>query len=611
MRKVAAVVLAGLVLAGCAMATRVPVLVKPLVDPGGEGEFTFVVMGDNRPWWGGKDNVFQNEYFAENIRGANASGGEFVVITGDLIHGYSKDMTVVNRMWDDFDRATSYFELPVVPVVGNHDIQDRKSAGVYKRRIGPTVFSWDYRGCHYIALDSEVVGGIDRIAGAQLAWLKEDLKRAGGARRLFVFVHKPLWRFGPRERWAENRWNREVHPLLAAAGVDTVFAGHDHEYQRYPTRDGVNYVVTGGAGAEVRGGELEGAFFHYLVVSVKGHTSSYEVITPDGRVPVDYVTTQSLEAHELDLNIEPLASLPKDGLIEMRARLKNPVASEARVTVTWDTKGTAWLPIGRKAVLAALRPNDEAAFAIQAHVTGRLFPLPSLKVELADDTESTELLSWNVFTQALAKIAPMAMEWNVVGPFDLGEPSGADALKTDQEEYLLGWLPGWDGMLPPEKGVDLAAVYRGKDGKKIRWETLKADKRGIVDLAAAYTSAASAKSGKPDKPDKPVNINLSAACAVTYVYSPAAGFHDFTCGSDDSILVRVNGEEVWYKHAKRAFKTDEDYFSAWLKEGWNEVLVKIGNYDGNWAFCLRVLDAEGSLKFALQPGAGAAVAKQP
>ena len=592
MKRIAAVIAMVVWVGGCATATRVPVLVKPLVDPGGAGDFKFVVMGDNRPGWAGKDTVFQNEYYAENIRGANVSGGEFVVIGGDFIHGYSKDMKVVNRMWDDFDRATRYFEIPVVPVVGNHDIQDRQSEAVYHRRIGPTVFSWDYKGCHFIALDSEVVGKIDKIADAQLAWLKADLERAAGARRIFVFLHKPLWRFGPKERVLQNPWNKDVHALLAAAGVDTVFAGHDHEYLRYPTRDGVNYVVTGGAGAETRGGELEGGFFHFLIVTVKGNTSAYEVITPRGRVPVDYVTTQSLEDHERALTVEPIAALPKDGLIDLRGRLKNPTDREVLATIAWDTKGTSWRPLGARTVLAALRPREEAAVAIQAHVAGRLFPLPGLKVDLADDADHRQLLSWNVFTQALAKVAPMVMEWNVVGPFELGPPGRVDALRSDKDKYLLGWLPGWDGMLPPEKGVDLAAAYRGKEGKEIRWEPMKADKKGIVDLAAVY------------KADNAV------ACAVTYIYSPKAGLHDFACGSDDSILVRVGGEEVWYKHAQRGVKLDEDCFSAWLNEGWNEVFLKVANRVATWGFCLRVLDPEGSLKFALQPGAAPA-AKQP
>ena len=49
MKRIAAVIAMVVWVGGCATATRVPVLVKPLVDPGGAGDFKFVAMGDNRP----------------------------------------------------------------------------------------------------------------------------------------------------------------------------------------------------------------------------------------------------------------------------------------------------------------------------------------------------------------------------------------------------------------------------------------------------------------------------------------------------------------------------------------------------------------------------------
>jgi len=588
MWKVSSLVLLAVLATGC-VSTRVPVLVHPLSDPGGAGDFTFVVMGDNRPWWGGPDPVMQNIYFAQNIRLANASGGEFAVIPGDLIHGYAKDAAVVNRMWDEFDRAASYYTIPVIPVVGNHDVQDLTTLGIWHRRFGPTYFSWDYKGCHFIALDSEVVGDLDRIAGSQLAWLKDDLKRAAGARRIFVFVHKPLWRFGPKERVLENQWYKDVHPLLAAAGVDTVFGGHDHEYLRYPTRDGVNYVVSGGAGAELHSAELEGGIFHVCLVSVKGSTSSWEIVTPKGRLPADYATTETREEKDIALGIQPLESFPSDGVVDMRARLKNPLDRPAFITATWDTKATSWQPVGTPGVLACLAPGEEVPFSIQARVTRGLFPLPTLKVELVDEARR-KLLVWNPLKQALAKIAPMVTEWNVIGPFDLGLPPG---LNDARQRYLFGWLPGFDGVLPPEKGIDWEAVYRGKKGDEITWETIVADRNGVVDLGSVYRT------------------DNAVACAVAYVYSPKGRLCEFMAGSNDSLLVRVNGEAVWYKHAARTLKADEDTFSAWLNEGWNEILLKIGNFNGGWGFCFRVLDPSGSLKFALEPEAAPAAAEKP
>jgi hypothetical protein len=597
MRVASLAVLAAMLVSGCGPAAeRLPVVGMPLCDPGGTDDFKFVVMGDNRPWWGGSDNITQNAYFAENIRGANASGGDFAVISGDMIYGYTKDRALMHRMWDGFERASAHFQIPCILVVGNHDIQDRQSAEVWRERRGATHFSWDYKGCHFIVLDSEVVGEIDRITGAQLKWLEADLKNAAGARRIFVFLHKPLWDFGPKERLAENQWNKKVHPLLAAAGVDTVFAGHEHEYVVHPTRDGVRYVVSGGAGAELRGPELEGGFFHYLIVSVKDKTSDYALMTEWGRLPADYVTTDSIEAHEGDLAVEPIAALPTDRYLEIRGRIRNPTPRETIATIKWDDKATSWKPLAKEAVLATMRPNEEVPFCVPVEVGSEFLPLPGVKVELLDDAGKRKYLAWDLLGPALTKIGPMVREWNVVGPFDLGLSDNAG-----KENFLYHWVPGWDGLLPPEKGVDLSASYSGKDRKAVAWQAVKADKKGMVDLHAVYHIDTQSRPDKEAKDYERSKVENVAAIAVAYVYSPRGGVYDFTAGSDDSILVRINGRQVWSRNAMRGLKVDDDSFSAFLAEGWNEVLLKVASRRGEWGFCLRVMDPSGALKFALRP----------
>ncbi len=66
-----------------------------------------------------------------------------------------------------------------------------------------------------------------------------------------MFVHQPLWE-RDEAAFRECDWGRKVHPLLVAAGVDTVFCGHKHRYEKNPTRDGVRYINTGGAGSTLR-----------------------------------------------------------------------------------------------------------------------------------------------------------------------------------------------------------------------------------------------------------------------------------------------------------------------------------------------------------------------
>jgi len=285
------------------------------------------------------------------------------------------------------------------------------------------------------------------------------------------------------------------------------------------------------------------------------------------------------QALQSALAVEPLASLPEDGRVVIRARLKNVTDREIRPSVSWEAQGTWWQ--GEKAAAAPVPPGSEGVIEIHAKVGRRLFPLPIARIELADGQK--KVFAWDFLDRAVAGVAPMLREWNVAGPFDLGLDDAGDADRQDRDRYVKGALPGWRDSLPPERGVDLAAAYAGKGGRHVRWQAARARADGLVDLAALYRA------------------DGAVACAVAYVHSPAAAQHAFFVGSDDSILVRIGGKEVWKKHAQRPAKADEDYFAADLAEGWNEVLVKAANRAGAWGFYFRVIDPERRLKFALKP----------
>ena len=82
-----------------------------------------------------------------------------------------------------------------------------------------------------------------------------------------------------------NKQNaQEFINLMEKYKVDTVFASHVHAYFD-ETKNGINYVITGGAGSELWGIDPDHYFNHYIKVEVDGDKISKEVI----RFPsVDY-----------------------------------------------------------------------------------------------------------------------------------------------------------------------------------------------------------------------------------------------------------------------------------------------------------------------------------
>ncbi len=85
-----------------------------------------------------------------------------------------------------------------------------------------------------------------------------------------------------------------VQPLFAHHGVDIVFTGHDHHYERTTPQDGVVWVVSG-AGAKLT--RVHGADFtahaestlQFMLVRIEGNTMDVCAITTDGNV-IDQVT---------------------------------------------------------------------------------------------------------------------------------------------------------------------------------------------------------------------------------------------------------------------------------------------------------------------------------
>jgi hypothetical protein len=119
-------------------------------------------------------------------------------------------------------------------------------------------YSWDAGCIHFIALNSESSLDTPEISPAQVEWLTADLeaytarKSAGAALRMVdpavcsydapsfavVYMHRPLYcSVGGKE--GSQRCTKEgtylqglIESVLQQYGVDLVFAGHVHAYER-------------------------------------------------------------------------------------------------------------------------------------------------------------------------------------------------------------------------------------------------------------------------------------------------------------------------------------------------------------------------------------------
>jgi len=194
------------------------------------------------------------------------SGSEFLLHTGDLVKAGTE------AKWQEFEQTMVGFALPFYPVPGNHDGLNGQLDGYLAYSGAPAAhYSFDQGDVHFTLADSHNGG----ISAGELTWLREDLSASTQPVKMVFLHHPPFDPDGTDHIMAYG--NEEFMSLMVEQEVDYVFAGHIHAYAR-EERDGVTYVITGGAGAPLYSSDHPLSFHHYLRVAIQDGDVTVEVV---------------------------------------------------------------------------------------------------------------------------------------------------------------------------------------------------------------------------------------------------------------------------------------------------------------------------------------------
>lgn len=132
--------------------------------------------------------------------------------------------------------------IPVVASLGNHDVQAGHAQAVMNLLGMPdrwyTTTLAD--GLQIFALDGNQPNNTE-----QKRWLEESLARPFDGWRVAI-IHQPPYSCSNHDGIATVR--DHLLPLLETGGVQVMFAGHDHNWQRFAEHNGVVHVVAGAGG---------------------------------------------------------------------------------------------------------------------------------------------------------------------------------------------------------------------------------------------------------------------------------------------------------------------------------------------------------------------------
>ena len=293
----------------------------------GPGPFKFIAISDT----GQRTNAQSS--IARRIAQENPS---FLLHAGDIAYFAGSHSDFQSNHFDVYNFLLN--TVPFFPTPGNHEYETDDAGPYLAIHSVPTgdvaaaeqgrYYSFDWGNAHFICLDSNL--SLQKAAagtGDMLRWLERDLLATRQFWRIATIHHSP-YAVGPNQGESPLALVRQyVVPILESHGVNLLFGGHEHSYQRtHPLRrgsvvapgTGIVYVTTGGGGASLYHvppsslnvfGRSEN---QYVRAEVDGLGINLTAVSANG-VTIDSSTIKPAPSLPLVGSMSPVAVMPSEG----------------------------------------------------------------------------------------------------------------------------------------------------------------------------------------------------------------------------------------------------------------------------------------------------------
>ena len=267
-----------------------------------ENTVRFLVIGD-----AGTGDREQNEVAAQIVRWYKEFPFTFALMLGDNIYGKERPQDFARKFERPYKRLLDA-GVKFHAALGNHDDPNQR---YYKpfNLDGKRYRTFKEGNVRFFILDSNY------LDPEQVQWLEKELDDSGSEWKI-VYFHHPLYTTARRGPEVELR--AILEPLFVKHGVDVVFTGHEHIYERFKPQRGIHHFVVGGAAklrrGDTRRGPLTAASFDrdrsFMIVAIVDNKMFFQVVSRGGAVVDEGILSNRETADATQAAVMPLVRAP-------------------------------------------------------------------------------------------------------------------------------------------------------------------------------------------------------------------------------------------------------------------------------------------------------------
>lgn len=247
-----------------------------LTLPNKEGAVRFLVIGDT-----GTGTDQQQELAKVMLRYRQTFPFEFVLMLGDNMYG-SEKAADYKKKFEDIYRPLLDQKVKFYAALGNHDESNQRFYELFNME-GEEYYRFNKGNASFYSLNSNYM---DK---KQVDWLNEKLA-ADTAKWKIVFFHHPPYSSGGKHG-SDTKLRQIVEPIFLKYGVNVVFAGHEHFYERLKPQNGIYYFISGSGGKLRKGDVKKGSpltakaydnDMSFMLIEVDDNEMHFQVISRSG-----------------------------------------------------------------------------------------------------------------------------------------------------------------------------------------------------------------------------------------------------------------------------------------------------------------------------------------